>query len=155
MNKYYHRGNGEVVMPEIEQPDIHRPGSYSESVHQWNTHLASLPVTHYCDPSLPVGWLPECEERYEVRSRRFPNEWVVVTELSYNLRANNSRRIFLVPTTSKEEPKGEDEQDALWDEVEDIFDKHTAPTGGGYEADYTDRSAFLSELKSKYRIHKL
>lgn len=52
-------------------------------------------------------------------------------------------------------PKGEDEQDKLWDEVEDIFDKHTAPTGGGYEADCTDRSAFLSELKSKYRIHKL
>ena len=45
-----------------------------------------------------------------------------------------------------------EEQEKLWDEVEDIFDKHTSPTGGGYEADYTHKGGFISELKEKYLI---
>jgi hypothetical protein len=45
-----------------------------------------------------------------------------------------------------------EEQEKLWDEVEDIFDKHTSPTGGGYEADYTHKGGFISELKEKYII---
>ena len=45
-----------------------------------------------------------------------------------------------------------EEQEKLWDEVEDIFDKHTSPTGGGYEADYTYKGGFISELKEKYLI---
>ena len=48
----------------------------------------------------------------------------------------------------------ENEQFKMWDEVEDIFDKHTMPTGGGYEADYTDRRSFFNELQSKFIIQK-
>jgi len=47
------------------------------------------------------------------------------------------------------------EQEKFWDEVEDIFDKHTSPTGGGYEADYTHKGGFIRELKSKYQLMPL
>ena len=49
---------------------------------------------------------------------------------------------------------GEKSQEELWNEVEAIFDKHTMPTGGGYEADYTDRQSFFSELQHHYTITK-
>ena len=50
---------------------------------------------------------------------------------------------------------GEKSQSELWDEVEEIFDKHTSPTGGGYEADYTDRHSFFNDLKEKFVIQKI
>lgn len=49
---------------------------------------------------------------------------------------------------------GEKEQSKMWDEIEEIFDKHTSPTGGGYEADYTDRTSFFNEVQSKFIIQK-
>lgn len=31
-------------------------------------------------------------------------------------------------------------------DIYDLFDKHTSPTGGGYEADYTNKYSFISDL---------
>ena len=51
-----------------------------------------------------------------------------------------------IPLTTQES------EDELYDEVERIFDKHTRPTGGGYEADYTDRSGFINDLLQHFSL---
>lgn len=38
-------------------------------------------------------------------------------------------------------------KDTLEEKFDEIFDKHTAPTGGGYEADYTYRRGFYNEFE--------
>jgi len=42
------------------------------------------------------------------------------------------------------------EQDELWDMAEDIFDTYTSPTGGGYEADNTDKWGFFNAMKQHF-----
>ena len=37
--------------------------------------------------------------------------------------------------------------DKLEEKFEEAFDKNTAPTGGGYEADYTDKCGFWNDFK--------
>lgn len=49
----------------------------------------------------------------------------------------------------------EGEMEKLRDKAEEVFDKHTAPTGGGYEADYTDMNGFMSELFEFLKPHLL
>ena len=38
--------------------------------------------------------------------------------------------------------------DKIIDKLEDILDANTAPTGGGYEADYTDKNKVLSDFRN-------
>lgn len=45
---------------------------------------------------------------------------------------------------------GENKENDIWEkidsEIDDLFEKHTEATGGGYEADYTDKQAFINDL---------
>jgi hypothetical protein len=53
---------------------------------------------------------------------------------------------------SSEHQDIEQDEETIWDEMENIFDNHTYPTGGGHGADYTHKNGFFSEIKLKYQL---
>ena len=82
MNKYYHRGKGEVVRPDPEQTNHF-------------VYMQSLPITAYCSPETPIGLVENCREQYQMLNPI--GEWVDCEESMWGLMAKHMRRIFLIP----------------------------------------------------------
>lgn len=119
MNKYYHRGNGEVVVPdEAAWNKIKRFNKHS-SVSQLNRqYLASLPVVAYCDPQVPIGFLDGFVERYE--AEMLNGNFCDVPKDFYD--TIEHRRLFLVKADEREPlVKGEDEIKRLKELIEKGF----------------------------------
>lgn len=108
MTKYYHRSKGEAVIPGMSQDN--EDDIYDAIA--WNRHLASLPVSAYCSPSLPIGFLPECEERYQV----LDPEWVTYDKEEYDKYKDREgiTRIFLVPVSAAKQEQEVKEED-VWE----------------------------------------
>lgn len=139
MTKYYHRGSGEAVIPGMNKP-IRKDAEYYQGREEefdkickqfdaFNEHLASLPVSAYCDPSLPVDWLKNVEEKYEVKTSGFKpeHEWFQVSIEAFELEEykKQERRIFL----SKSEPAvKEEEKDSVYPAIPEnisvFIDRH-------------------------------
>lgn len=91
--KYYHRENGEVVITENFEPKSSR---YEEAINDWCEYIASLPVTHYCSPDEPVGFLEGYGEIYQ--ENHFHMGWVESNKRTYDALGEVSpedRRIYL------------------------------------------------------------
>lgn len=92
MDKKYHRGGGEVVIP---NKDI-QPSSLTHFI----SIIQNLPVYAYCDPTLPVGWI-EGEEVYMVKTNK-PDIWKKVSGSYYYFKPKSYRRIWIEP--KREQP---------------------------------------------------
>lgn len=99
--------------------------SYSEYCEQYANHKQSLRKIP-CSPECRSAW----KEGYDVTNKFY----IGADDLAYPIQ------------------KEQESEDELYDEIETIFDKHTAPTGGGYEADYTDRNGFINELIKTFQL---
>lgn len=89
MNKYYHRGSGEVVLPETHP-------FFKESIPQQRAEIiASLPVYAHCSPDLPVGWF----EGREVKQLQNANKtyWGECSDFVFDIANDNVRRIWIEP----------------------------------------------------------
>lgn len=107
MNKYYHRGNGECISISKEFDHL-SPREFNES---W---VAAKPITAYCSPKTPIGWVENCREQKQVWIRTHSGgdegsgDWKGVTD---NVYAHHFSiwppmcRIFLVPEKEGEETK--------------------------------------------------
>lgn len=104
MDKYYHRGNGEVVKP--EDPNPPKTGGYDPEWSEWKAAFVSTaPIYAYCDPSNPVGWI-EGEEVYQILIIHSPlpyiDEWVFCPKENYETYSYDRRRIWIEP--KREQP---------------------------------------------------
>lgn len=100
MDKKYHRGGGEVVIP---NKDI-QPSSLTHFI----SIIQNLPVYAYCDPTLPVGWI-EGEERHELVFKYFDRNlgektfFITCTKDEYKTAKPEYRRIWITPKTNNNE----------------------------------------------------
>lgn len=149
-SKYYHRGNGEVVVPDENLVNYrHKKGDYPDLEDKFDKrkfwYLASLPVTHYCDSGLDIGFLGEVEEGYQ-RFIDGVDKWVDCKKVEYDSIAwqlhETHRRKFLSP---KAEGEKEEDQDELWNAI--------AARVQGFE-NFRLYDYLMEELKSKYIITK-
>lgn len=87
--KYYHRGNGEVVLPGSHK-------FFNESIPQQKAEIiASIPIYAYCDPDPkinPVGWI-EGEEVWQIF---IDEKWVTCHKSLYD-RYTKDKRIWIEP----------------------------------------------------------
>jgi len=97
--KYYHRGNGECVCPDITEPADTFPKGLIHA--EWDSRINSLPVLAYCDPSHPVGWLPGAVEVYQVR---IMDRWADVSVYFYNVTKTEKRIWLEVPEQTADQP---------------------------------------------------
>lgn len=92
MNNYYHRGQGECV---------ELTGILPSSMLALESYISSLPVTAYCSPELPVGWLGDVVEEYQHYSLLYPiknnYDWYSVQKDKFETAPTDLRRIFLIP----------------------------------------------------------
>lgn len=99
MDKKYHRGNGEVVVPEMISPNKNwndLPHNVQcNKIEEFDEHIASLPIYAYCDPSHPVGWI-EGEEVYQVRGQIL-REWETVGKHLFSTHPEYLKRIWIEP----------------------------------------------------------
>lgn len=92
MQNIYHRSSGEVVSVPPEMITDPMPD------------LSSLPISAYCDPSTPVGWVENCREQWQVF--KMSGWWNVSKETYIDWKPGDSKRIFLVPEQKESEEKG-------------------------------------------------
>lgn len=112
MNKY-HRGKGEVVVPEANRLRFDACDFTQESATaEFNNHLASLtPLPDVkCPDTAPVGWLEGYVERYQVHAIDSNNQWVDCSEYHYSCMQGMYRRIFLVKPPPEPAPVEEVEE---------------------------------------------
>lgn len=107
MNKYYHRGSGEVVVPDVMKAKSYHCGPDFEP-----EHIASLtPLPNVkCSPKEPTGFLEGYREQYEMYHVA-GGKWHPCTKEEFEVLAPEYVRIFLikqqpadpVPVEGKEE----------------------------------------------------
>lgn len=126
-NKFYHRGQGECVVPTMEKPEA---SPLFNPLVRWMNHIEDLPVTAHCPSTAPIGFLDGWVEGYEaldfLGKGAMPG-WYRVSKIEYDSYFRADKRIFLTPPVStgerKEEEKGkhnpESKIDAYCYEIED------------------------------------
>lgn len=92
MNKYYHRGNGEVVVPTRDEP---AKALFFASDSSWEKHLASIPLYATLDFDAEIGWLDGVGEQKQVYEPR-TGEWEDASETLYKRVPDRFRRILIV-----------------------------------------------------------
>lgn len=98
MNKYYHRGNRECVVPDRH---IEEPHTWTDNT-QWNKvrsyfdeHISSLPVAATLDFDAPIGWIDNVREEYQI-DMHGQGIWGSVQQFVYEKNTGLPRRILLV-----------------------------------------------------------
>ena len=91
MNKYYHRGNGEVVkvIGDYIQP----------SLKYFDNTILELPVYAHCSPDLPVGWF-EGEEVKQLQNAD-KTYWGECSDFIFDIANDNVRRIWIEPVAER------------------------------------------------------
>lgn len=92
MNKYYHRGKGEVVCPP-ECPEYKETSFTIKPL--WDVVVNAIAVYAHCSPDLPVGWF----EGREVKQLQNANKtyWGECSEFVFDIANDNVRRIWIEP----------------------------------------------------------
>lgn len=157
----YHAQTNELVEKAWPHPDIiesiqHLKGTdyYAIRLNEYEDHIKSL---------LRTPCAPECKQVF-----KDGQEYVERKDYEIQQWCKNKETLKGIPTfVQKHTPEAamcpdcyllaypiqqQESEDELYDEIETIFDKHTAPTGGGYEADYTDRNGFINELIKTFQL---
>lgn len=102
---YYHRSKGECVVLEKKEPvktftDVHTFSVNEHDWFEWQKYIASLPVTAYCDPTEPIGWLGEVREEWQWN--HWDGGWQPCSKETYEMNLPNKARIFLVRKPQQE-----------------------------------------------------
>lgn len=162
MNKFYHIGNGQCVVPGMKKPwDCNYCGldsnpRYKEDMKVWEKHLASLPKTHECDPKEPVGWLEGYQEDYQVWGA--DTGWRSVEKRLYEIHKEEfpqQSRIFLVPKLEQGEEKETRDEFIKWLDQETYDLKRSLSLSISVNGMF-DKVLFqmlikrMNEVKSKY-----